>query len=57
MHLFFPVRNWSGVWPILNARRLTLSQCQGPGAITGLVEATIPRGPGAWGPWGPSLVL
>ncbi len=31
-HLFFPVRNWSGAWPTLNARRLTFSKGQGPGA-------------------------
>ena len=24
-HLFFPVRNWSGVWLISNVRRLTLN--------------------------------
>ena len=45
-HLFFPVRNWSGAWPTLNARRLTFSKGQGPGAHGvhhWLVEATTPR--------------
>ena len=45
-HLFFPVRNWSGAWPTFNARRLTFSKGQGPGAQGvhhWLVEATIPR--------------
>jgi len=28
-HLFFPVRNWSGVWLISNVRRLTLPMVEG----------------------------